>query len=212
VCGELAFCRPLRDDEVMIAAESIQFVTQAIRNPGTVGAVLPSSRALARRVMSGIEIDDGEVLLELGPGTGSMTSVCSERLPDPSCYFGIELEPSFVSMLNDRFPALRFVQGSAMEATQHLFDAGIEHQDVRAVICGLPFGSIGPRLQDRMVVRLYKMMQPGTEFRCFQYLHAFPLPLARRFRRRMGERFGPCRVSRPVIANVPPAVVVTWTR
>jgi phospholipid N-methyltransferase len=196
----------------MIATESVQFVAQAIRNPSTVGAFLPSSRALARRVMRGIEIDDGEVLLELGPGTGSMTSVFSEHLPDPSCYFGIELEPSFVNMLNDRFPDLRFVQGSAMEVTQHLLEAGIAHRDVRAVICGLPFGSIGPRLQDRMVVRLHKIMQPGTQFRCFQYMHAFPLPLARRFRRRMCERFGPCRVSRPVMTNVPPAIIVTWTR
>jgi phospholipid N-methyltransferase len=196
----------------MPATASIQFVRQAIRNPGTVGAVLPSSRALARRMTNGIEIVDGQILLELGPGTGSMTRVLSENLPNPSCYLGIELEPSFVDMLNDRFPRMRFVQGSAMEATQHLLDAGIAHQHVRAVICGLPFGSIGPRLQDRMVVRLHQIMQPGTQFRCFQYLHAFPLPLARRFRRRMCERFGRYRVSRPVLANVPPAVVVTWTR
>ncbi|MEX0742069.1 MAG: hypothetical protein WD079_04670, partial [Phycisphaeraceae bacterium] len=53
---------------------------------------------------------------------------------------------------------------------------------------------------------------PGTEFRTFQYVHAWMLPAAVQFRRRMTRRFGPPRVSRPVLRNLPPAVVLTWGR
>jgi phospholipid N-methyltransferase len=196
----------------MAVRENVRFVRQAIRNPGTVGAILPSSAALARRMTDDIAIGDGQIILELGPGTGSMTHALRTNLASPSSYLGIELAPRFVHGLKERFPELRFVQGSAVEARRHLVAAGFDQPTVHAVICGMPFGSIGPRTQNRMIIQLHRIMQPGAEFRCFQYLHAFMLPLARRFRRRMSERFGPYRVSRPVLANVPPAVVLTWTR
>ena len=55
-------------------------------------------------------------------------------------------------------------------------------------------------------------MQPGCEFRTFQYVHSWPLPAAVRYRRRMNSIFGPCRSSRVVVANLPPALVLTWGR
>jgi hypothetical protein len=56
------------------------------------------------------------------------------------------------------------------------------------------------------------MMKPGTVFRTFQYLHSWPLPAAIRFRNKMNRRFGPCRISRPIMRNLPPALVLSWSR
>ena len=48
------------------------------------------------------------------------------------------------------------------------------------------------------------------EFRTFQYVHAYGLPAARRFRAAMDRLFGSSTRSQPVLRNVPPAYVLTY--
>jgi hypothetical protein len=56
-----------------------------------------------------------------------------------------------------------------------------------------------------------RVLRGDGEFRTFQYVHAYCLPAARRFRRLMAERFSRCARSRPVLWNVPPAFVLTYS-
>lgn len=192
----------------MATLDHIRFVKAALRSPGAIGAIAPSSAFLARRMVSDLKLGPGQLLVELGPGTGPMTEQIRQILPNPAAYVGIERDAHFVSLLGRRFPELRFVQGSAEHAVQHI--AAIEHQQVGAIISGLPFASLPPSVQDGIVGSLKQMMQPGTIFRTFQYVHAWPLPTAMRFRRLMNGLFGKGRVSRPIMRNVPPAFVLTW--
>jgi phospholipid N-methyltransferase len=192
----------------MSRADAPRFLRAMLRHPAQVGALAPSSPALARAMVSGIDFSDGRGVLELGPGTGPFTKQIHQRLPDPSLYLGIERDPSFVRLLRERFPPMPVVEGSADRALEHLREAGIER--IGAIISGLPFASLPPRVQDGVIRCLDQLMQEGTEFRTFQYLHAWSLPTAARFRRLMAERFGPCEVSRPVLRNLPPALVLRW--
>jgi len=177
----------------MSRADAPRFLRAMLRHPAQVGALAPSSPALARAMVSGIDFSDGRGVLELGPGTGPFTKQIHQRLADPSLYLGIERDPSFVRLLRERFPPMPVVEGSADRA-----------------LSGLPFASLPPRVQDGVIRCLDQLMQEGTEFRTFQYLHAWSLPTAARFRRLMAERFGPCEVSRPVLRNLPPALVLRW--
>lgn len=190
--------------------DTVRFIWAMVRSPATVGAVAPSSRYLAERMLDGIELQDGQNVLELGPGTGPITRAIEQRLTRPEAYLGIEREGAFVRLLESRFPQLRFVEGSAEHSHRHLREAGLE--DVRAIISGLPFASLPMRVQSRLIVTLDRLLLPGVEFRTFQYVHAWMLPAAVQFRRRMTRRFGPPGVSRPVLRNLPPAVVLTWKR
>ena len=175
-----------------------------------VGAVVPSSAALARVMLRGIDLTDGASVLELGPGTGPITREIQRVIPSPTHYLGIERDPQFVKVLVERFPAMRFVEGSAEAAVEHIRDADMTN--LRAIISGLPFASLPKVVQDRIIDSVDQLMTPGVVFRTFQYLHALALPAALRFRTRMRQQFGPCRVSRPVLLNMPPAVVLSWER
>jgi phospholipid N-methyltransferase len=188
--------------------DGIHFLRAAIRSPARVGAIAPSSSALAERMMDGIELARGQSVVELGPGTGPITRVIHQRLGRHADYLGIELEFKFVKLLTHRFPHLKFVQGSAEHALELIERADIG--PVRAIISGLPFASLPLGMQDRILDNLHELMIPGVVFRTFQYVHAWMLPSAIRFRKRMNHRFGACRVSRPVLANIPPAVVLSW--
>ncbi len=194
----------------MALGDTLRFMKAAGRNPGAVGAVLPSSRALANQMVRGIDFTDGHDVIELGPGTGPFTAALQRHMPDPSRYLGIDLNPEFIALLQGRFPAMQFVAGSAAEADQLAASAGL-HQ-VRTILSGLPFASLPVSVQDGVIEALDRLLQPGVIFRTFQYVHAMPLGSARRFRRLMHERFGHCRISRPVMLNIPPAVVLSWSR
>lgn len=198
----------------MATLDHLHFVKAALRSPAAVGAIAPSSSVLARQMVAGLELPPGHMVVEFGPGTGPMTEQISKVLPSPDAYVGIERDPNFIKLLTQRFPKMRFVQGSAEKAPEYI--AEMDHQQVGAIICGLPFASLPPSVQDGIVDAIRQMMtpasdgRPGTIFRTFQYVHAWPLPTAVRFRRMMHGLFGKGRVSRPVMRNLPPAFVLSW--
>ena len=66
--------RPVRD--------GLGFFGNFLKNPTSVGAVLPSSRYLSRALVGDLShLQEGDLVLEYGPGTGPMTSVIHDRLP-----------------------------------------------------------------------------------------------------------------------------------
>ena len=191
-------------------SDSVRFLQAFLRSPSRVGAVAPSSPELAKQMVEGLQLQPDETVVEFGPGTGPFTAALREILPDPACYLGIERDPEFAKLLHERFPELHIVEGSAADAPKYLAEAG--RARVRAVVCGLPFASLPPSVQDAVIAALDQMIQPGAEFRTFQYLHAYGLPTAIRFRNRMRPLFGEHSRSPAVWRNVPPAYVLTWKR
>ena len=54
------------------------FLAAALRSPGMVGAVLPSSGSLAELLAAIVPRTGAPVVVELGPGTGAVTGVIDE--------------------------------------------------------------------------------------------------------------------------------------
>ena len=60
--------------------EHVLVFTQFLRNPRTVGAVVPSSQVLARAVVRHLPSDQPIRLVELGPGTGALTGALADHI------------------------------------------------------------------------------------------------------------------------------------
>ncbi len=193
---------PLRD--------SMQFLGTFVRNPRTVGAVLPSSRQLARALAADLPVSEGGLVLEYGPGTGPVTQAIVEALPAGAHYLGIERDAGFCARLRQRFPALAFHHGS-VEHVEEIVAAHHRGQPA-AIVSGLPFASLPVQVQQAVVGGTAAVLADGGEFRTFQYVHAYGLPAAVRFRRAMAERFSGFRRSRAILANVPPAFVLYYSK
>jgi phospholipid N-methyltransferase len=190
--------------------DHLAFLKVLLRAPGRTGAVAPSSVYLARAMVRGLRVEPGETVVEFGPGTGAFTAEIRRILPSPASYLGIEIEPRFAEMLRQRYPELPVLEGSAEDAVRLVAEAG--RNRVKAIICGLPFASLPAGVQDRVIQAIDVLVGPGAQFRTFQYVHAYGLPPAVRFRRRMRERFGPHTRQATVSRNVPPAHVLSWSR
>ncbi|MBL9075963.1 MAG: phospholipid methyltransferase [Planctomycetes bacterium] len=189
--------------------DGLGFFGSFLRNPGSVGAVLPSSRYLARALVGRLELKPGELIVEYGPGTGPVTDVIRTSLPPGARYLGIELDPRFHELLTQRYPGLEFHLGSAADIEGVLRQRGLP-RPVR-IISGLPFASLPAAVQDGIAAGIVHCLRGGGgDFRTFQYVHAYGLRAARRFRALMAERFGGFERLGPVVRNVPPAFVLRY--
>ncbi len=189
--------------------DGLGFFGNFLRNPGSVGALLPSSRYLARALVGWLDMKPGELVVEYGPGTGPVTAVIRDALPPGARYLGIELEQRFHGLLTQRYPTLDFHHGSAADVLTILAERGLPLPS--RIVSALPFASLTPAVQDAVVDGIVHCLRgTGSDFRTFQYVHAFGLRAARRFRAIMAERFEGFERIGPVVRNVPPAFVLRY--
>src|SRR5262245_36897681 len=80
------------------------FLREARDSFGTVGAVMPSGRFLARAIASELRTCNGPVrVLEVGPGTGALTWEIVRYIRESDRFDAVELNGGFVTALRQRF-------------------------------------------------------------------------------------------------------------
>jgi phosphatidylethanolamine/phosphatidyl-N-methylethanolamine N-methyltransferase len=188
-----------------MANDAALFFGQFVRSPGTTGAVMPSSRRLAKVAATPVPEEGDPVVVELGPGTGVFTDEIQRRLGRRGHHLAIEINPLLAARLAARHPSAKIVVGDAVSLPHLLAENGLERADV--VVSGLPWAAFPGTLQDRLLAAITKALTPGGAFTTFAYAHARTLPTAMRFRRRLLESFEEVVPSRTVWGNVPPAFV-----
>lgn len=183
----------------------VTFLWQFARRPRTTGAIAPSSRGLARRMVEDMGVESADVIFEFGAGTGVFTRTLIERMKPDAQLVAVEINPAMVRHLRRRFPALSIMEESAENVDEYRERHGIGPID--CVICGLPWAVFSDELQDSLLDSVVSNLRPGGAFATFAYLHSLWFPAARRLERKLGQRFGAVDRTRPVWRNLPPALV-----
>jgi phosphatidylethanolamine/phosphatidyl-N-methylethanolamine N-methyltransferase len=185
--------------------EHLEFFSSFLKKPAVVGALAPSSPALAAAMLHGCDLANSKAVVEFGPGTGSFTRLILERISRETCFFALELDVNHVERLRKRFPGIKVHNDSASHVRKYL--ARYNHRYADYIISGLPWANMSAELQERILDKVMSSLSPGGMFTTFTYVHAFWLPGARRFREWLERRFGDIRISRIVWRNTPPALV-----
>src|SRR5215472_16893660 len=163
-----ALKKPLRlDDEV-------RFLRSWIEKPLHMGAVMPSGRLLARTMAHYVEADSTAPVVELGPGTGAITSALIERGVDQSRLVLVEYNPGFCALLRDRYPRAKVVQGDAYllrDSLRHTLGA-----PAAAVVSGLPLVTKPMQTRLRLIRDAFVALAPGAPFVQFTYSVVPPIP------------------------------------
>lgn len=183
----------------------LAFFREYLRNWKTVGAVAPSSPALARRMAESGEVWKAGHVLELGPGTGSLTAAVADSMPHGAKYLGIELNPEFTTRLKRTFPGLRFEQAGAQDFDFDAYMGTDERFDV--IISGLPWAAFPEPLQTAILDHVLPRLAPGGRFVTFAYYGFHKLPAGVKFRHTLHQRLHGTETSRVVWGNIPPAFV-----
>jgi phosphatidylethanolamine/phosphatidyl-N-methylethanolamine N-methyltransferase len=180
----------------------LRFLGAFVREPLTVGALWPSSAALARKVLDSCDFSPGDTVVELGPGTGAFTKLILDRLRGHGRFLAIEINKTNVSVLRRRFAGLEIIHDSAEHLPRYL-----GRKKANCVISGLAWGNMLPRTQNRMLAAVLRSVMPGGQFVAFAYVHAAWYPTSVRFRRRLARHFDRVETTSIVWRNLPPAFV-----
>ena len=186
----------------LIEASHLRFVEAFIREPFKVGSLWPSSDELSRAVVDGCDFKRDDLVVELGPGTGSFTKLLLKRLGRRGRLLAMEISDTNIAELRRRFPHCDVIHDSAEHLPLHLGDAKAD-----CVVSGLAWGNMLPPMQDRILNATLTSLAPDGQFVAFAYVHALWLPTARRFRRLLLQSFPRVETTRIVWRNLPPAIV-----
>lgn len=183
---------------------TLLFLGETVRQWRTTGAIAPSGPFLARAIadLAG-DIPDGQVIVELGPGTGVITRELVARFPKARIV-AVEVIESFADRLAVAFPTVTVVRGCASKIDAHLADLGIAPESVAAVVSGLPLLVLPDDLPQKVLKVVGDVLRPGRRFVQFTYSEK----KWRRFTLPGFERIGRRRVWR----NIPPAVAFGFAR
>jgi phosphatidylethanolamine/phosphatidyl-N-methylethanolamine N-methyltransferase len=158
---------PRLDDEV-------RFLRSWIEKPLHVGAVMPSGKLLARTMAQYVDVDAKGPVVELGPGTGAITSALIDRGIDQKRLVLVEYNPSFCALLRDRYPQARIVQGDAYTLRDTLWN--VLSAPASAMVSGLPLVTKPVLTRVRLVRDAFAALAPAAPFIQFTYSVVPPIP------------------------------------
>lgn len=188
----------------------VAFLAALLRSPATVGAVVPSSPQLAARLAAVVPRIGEPVVIELGPGTGSVTTAIRARLPGGGRHVALELDPGLANYLRAAHPGVEVLLGDAAELEQLFAEHQVPPADV--VVSGLPWSLVTAQTQRAIVEAAACLLRPAGCFTTFAYVHALSMAPARQFRTLLGEVFEEVLTTRTVWWNLPPAVTYVCRR
>jgi phosphatidylethanolamine/phosphatidyl-N-methylethanolamine N-methyltransferase len=182
--------------------DDMRFFRTWFEKPLRVGAVTPSSKALARTMAAYIDPAAPGPIIELGPGTGPITEALVAQGIDPGRLVLVEFDATFCRLLRARYPSATVVQGDAYGLKRIL--GNFLREPAAAVVSGLPLFTKPLRVRLRLLFEAFGLMLPGAPFVQFTYNALAPMP----------TRLDRVRVqaSERVWMNIPPARVWVYRR
>ena len=154
--------------------DEVRFLRSWIEKPLHMGAVMPSSKLLARTMAQYVDVESTGPVVELGPGTGAITNALIEHGVDQKRLVLVEYNPGFCALLRDRYPHAKVVQGDAYK----LRDSLLKVLDVpaSAVVSGLPLVTKPMLTRLKLIRDAFTALAPGAPFVQFTYSVAPPIP------------------------------------
>ncbi len=202
-------------------AELRLFFREFRRNFHTTGSITPSSRflgkALARFVGGG---GQPRRVLEVGPGTGAVTTHIVRRLGPRDQFDLVELNDSFVELLRRRFaeePEWRSVAERTRILHQPLEEV-VEQGTYDVIVSGLPLNNFAAASVEQILAAFATLARPGGTLSFFEYVAVRPMRAVfagaderqrlRDIGRLLKGLLGKGEIRREcVLVNVPPAWV-----
>lgn len=149
------------------------FLRRWLANPLQMGSVVPSSRALGRRVAQLVERRDDEVVVEIGAGTGAISrALLAAGVPADRLVL-VEIVPEMAAHLAASLPGAHVITADAFDLATSL--PRWMHGRIGTAICGIPLVLLPLERQRRFVGQI-EAIAPGRGFLLYTYCITSPLP------------------------------------
>jgi phosphatidylethanolamine/phosphatidyl-N-methylethanolamine N-methyltransferase len=178
------------------ARDELLFLSRLLLRPRRIGAIAPSSPALARKIAAQIDPECEGKVIELGPGTGVITEALIERGVSIDRLIAVEADADLARHMRERFPRLRVIEGDAfcLDRTLPREETGL----LAGAVSGLPLLNFPHEQRRALIASMLARMPADRTVVQFSYGFSPPVPADEEI---TVERAG------FVLANLPPARV-----
>jgi len=147
----------------------VLFARNFFKYPSMLGSVVPSSPFLVNDLMAEIDWDRARILVEFGPGVGTITREVLKRMRPDAVLVAIELNEDFVEYLGGTIsdPRLRVVHGSAAHVRRILAEHGLAPADY--IISSIPYSIMPEPLRQEIVAESRHALKAKGSLLVFQY-------------------------------------------
>jgi phosphatidylethanolamine/phosphatidyl-N-methylethanolamine N-methyltransferase len=183
----------------------VVFIRKFFQSPRRIGAIAPSSSALAQEIVRQANVCQASAILELGPGTGSFTREIVVCKPAHARLLSIEADAGLAVLLRKKFETISIAPGYAQKARRIMKAYAFPAPD--CIVSGLPWAVFDTQTQRDILAEAKTALKPGGIFTTFAYIHALSFPEAKAFRSLLERSFHSVETSRIIWNNLPPAIV-----
>ena len=189
----------------MLATDIRLFMASWLRSPLQIGALVPSSTVLANCMAAQLDPGTQGTVVELGPGTGTVTRALLARGLEPAQLVIVERDADFCHLLRNRFPGVQVLHADARTLQKTLNHRSIAQPTT--VVSSLPLLSLDFQAQREILRQCIEVLAPGGSL--VQFTYGFRSPIHPVLQRRLRLHGAP--VAR-IMRNLPPAVIWRYQR
>jgi phosphatidylethanolamine/phosphatidyl-N-methylethanolamine N-methyltransferase len=139
--------------------DEVRFFRTFAAHPKKLGAIVPTSRALAQLMVEMANPDPAGFVLETGPGTGVVTGALIAAGMAPEKIVSIEYEAGFCRLLKERFPGVNVIHGDALRLDETL--RAFRATRFSAALSGIPLLNLPKARRAPYLEGLLDRLEPG---------------------------------------------------
>jgi phospholipid N-methyltransferase len=149
--------------------QRLLFALNFFRHPFMLGSIWPSSRYLVDEVLRPVDWERARVIVEYGPGVGTITTEILRRMRPDAHLVAIETNETFVRFLKSSFadPRLHLANESAADVGRILERLNLP--PAQYVVSGIPLGSMPEAIRTDIVAKTRAALAPGGQFLVYQF-------------------------------------------
>ncbi|HTY95023.1 MAG TPA: rRNA adenine N-6-methyltransferase family protein [Steroidobacteraceae bacterium] len=149
--------------------QRLLFALNFFRHPFMLGSIWPSSRYLVDEVLRPIDWQRALVIVEYGPGVGTITAEILGRMRPDAHLVVIETNESFVKLLKASYPDPRLHVANESAADVGIILQRLNLPPAQYVVSGIPLGSMPEALRTDIVAKTRAALAPGGQFLVYQF-------------------------------------------
>lgn len=152
-----------------MASQALLFARNFVKHPKMLGSFIPSSSFLVKHLISQIDFDSARVIVEYGPGVGTISKELLPLLHREARLILIEMNAEFVEFLRLELadPRVTVAHGSAADVRQILSSFGLSGTDY--IISGIPYSTMPAPLRRMILHESKQALNHGGHFLVYQF-------------------------------------------
>ncbi|WP_315122209.1 rRNA adenine N-6-methyltransferase family protein [uncultured Clostridium sp.] len=147
-----------------------EFIKEFVKNPKFIGAVAPSSKHLAEKMIEDIDFERCNCIIEYGPGTGVFTEKLIARKKEDTLLIVFENNKEFYEDLLNIYRYknnVKIINDGAENAKKYLEYYNVKQVDY--IVSGIPFTVLPVNISNRILETTKEILDNNGEFITFQY-------------------------------------------